>query len=87
MVVGFILDDIRGAEYALPLSGWIDIMGMDPESHGQGIGHRLIETFIHGCLSRGIKARAIVQERDTWLQDFLYQMGFHQGKMVEFVRD
>jgi GNAT superfamily N-acetyltransferase len=86
-VVGFILGDIRGAEYALPLSGWIDIMGVDPEHHGQGIGHRLIETFMHGCRSRGIKARAIVQEGDTRLQDFLHQMGFHRGELVEFVQD
>jgi GNAT superfamily N-acetyltransferase len=86
-VVGFILGDIRGAEYALPLSGWIDIVGVDREHHGQGIGHRLIETFIHECRSPGIKARPIIREGDTLLQDFLSQMGFHRGELMEFVQD
>jgi ribosomal protein S18 acetylase RimI-like enzyme len=86
-VVGFILGDIRGAEYALPLSGWIDIVGVDPDCQGQGIGHLLIEAFIQGCRSRGIKARAIVREGDAQLQGFLSQLGFHRGELVEFVRD
>jgi GNAT superfamily N-acetyltransferase len=86
-VVGFILGDIRGAEYALPLSGWIDIMGVDPEYQGKGIGHRLLEAFIQGCRSRGLKARAIVREGDSQLQGFLTQMGFRRGELVEFVGD
>ncbi len=86
-VVGFILGDIRGAEYALPLSGWIDIMGVDPAYQSQGIGHRLIDTFFQGCRSRGLKARAIVRDGDTRLLRFLNQMSFRRGELVEFVRD
>ena len=86
-VVGFILGDIRGAEYALPLSGWIDIMGVDPAYQSQGIGHRLIDTFFQGCRSRGLKARAIVRDGDTRLLHFLNQMSFRRGELVEFVRD
>lgn len=86
-VVGFILGDIRGAEYALPLSGWIDIAGVDPAHQGRGIGHRLIDAFLQGCRSRGIKARAIVREGDAQLQGFLNEMGFHRGELVEFVHD
>ncbi|MEE9202365.1 MAG: GNAT family N-acetyltransferase [Dehalococcoidia bacterium] len=86
-VVGFILGDIRGAEYALPLSGWIDIVGVDPDYQSRGIGRRLIEAFMQGCRTKGIKPRAIIREGDTRLQDFLSQMGFRRGELVEFVGD
>jgi len=33
-IVGFILADIRGWEFAIPKSGWIEIVGVDPEYHG-----------------------------------------------------
>jgi len=36
-VVGFIIGVVMGAEYSLPLSGWINIIGVDPLS---GEGHR-----------------------------------------------
>jgi len=85
-VVGFILGDIRGAEYALPLSGWIDIMGVDPEYRGKGLGRRLLQSFVEACHRRGIKARALISGNDTRLRQFLTSLGFKQGELVEFVK-
>jgi predicted N-acetyltransferase YhbS len=33
-IVGFILGDIRGWEFAIPKCGWIEIVGVDPDIHG-----------------------------------------------------
>lgn len=85
-VVGFILGDVRGAEYALPLSGWIDIVGAAPEFQGQKVGKRLVEAFCEGCRSRGIKARALVRDGDQHLLRFLAAVGFQRWELVEFVR-
>ncbi|MDP7240898.1 MAG: GNAT family N-acetyltransferase [Dehalococcoidia bacterium] len=74
-VVGFILSyQGRGVHLA-------------PEQHGQGIGHRLIEAFIHRCHSQGIKARTIIQEGDTQPRDFLSQFSFHKEKLEESIQD
>lgn len=86
-VVGFILGDVRGAEYALPLSGWIDIVGVDPTYQHRGIGRRLVETFYEGCRERGIRSRAVVREGDSRLVHFLGTVGFRRGELVEFVRE
>jgi ribosomal protein S18 acetylase RimI-like enzyme len=85
-VVGFILADIRGAEYALPLAGWIDSVGVDPEHHGQGIGRKLIETSIEECHLNGIKTRLMFRKSDERLKKFLRSLGFEQGELVEFVK-
>jgi len=85
-VVGFILADVRGAEYALPLAGWIDSVGVDPEYQGQGIGRKLIESSIEECHVHGIKARLMIKETDERLQNFLLSVGFRRGEYVEFVK-
>ena len=36
-IVGFILGDIRGWEFAIPKSGWIEIVGVDPRFQGKGV--------------------------------------------------
>ena len=85
-VVGFILGDIRGAEYGLPLSAWIDIMGVDPVHQRQGIGRKLVETFIEECRRTGLKTRTMLREEDRRLQGFLHSLGFQRGQLVEFVK-
>jgi ribosomal protein S18 acetylase RimI-like enzyme len=85
-VVGFILADLRGAEYALPLGGWIDSVGVDPEYQGRGIGRKLIDSFIEECHVRGIKARSMVRDSDQHLQKLLLSLGFQRGEFIEFVK-
>ncbi|MEW6033277.1 MAG: GNAT family N-acetyltransferase [Chloroflexota bacterium] len=85
-VVGFIIGDIRGAEYALPLSGWLDIMGVEPSYQGKGIGRKLMEAFVRGCRERGVKARVLFDEGNQRLKGFLTSAGFGRGNLVEFVR-
>jgi ribosomal protein S18 acetylase RimI-like enzyme len=81
---GFILGNIRGAEYGLPLGGWIDIMGIDPEYQGKGIGRMLANAFTEECQLRGIKARVMVRESDERLQKFLLRLGFKRGELINF---
>jgi ribosomal protein S18 acetylase RimI-like enzyme len=85
-VVGFIIGGIMGAEYALPLSGWIAIMGVDPEYQRQGVGKMLLSSFVKECHQRGIKARAMVRKEDERLKKLLTSLGFQQGDLVDFVK-
>jgi len=83
-VRGFILGNIRGAEYGLPLGGWIDIMGIDPEYQGRGIGRMLADAFTEECRFRGIKARVMTRASDERLQKFMLRLGFKRGELINF---
>jgi ribosomal protein S18 acetylase RimI-like enzyme len=85
-VVGFIIGVIMGAEYSLPLSGWINIIGVDPDYQGRGIGRLLTRAFFEGCHHRGIKARLMVRQSDERLKKMLLSLGFRQGELVDFVK-
>jgi ribosomal protein S18 acetylase RimI-like enzyme len=85
-VIGFILGVIMGAEYSLPLSGWINIIGVHPEYQGRGVGHMLTRAFIDECHHRGIKARLMVRQGDDRLKRMRLSLGFQQGELVDFVR-
>ena len=85
-VVGFIIGVIMGAEYALPLSGWINTIGVDPEYQGRGIGRVLTKSLVEACHQRGIKARLMVRQRDERLKKMLVSLGFKQGDLVDFVK-
>lgn len=82
-VVGFILGDIRGWEYAVTSSGWIDIMGVAPEFQGRGIGKKLVQAFALECQQRKMKTHIMVRESDDRLQRFLAEAGFHRGGLIE----
>ena len=83
-ISGFLLGDIRGAEYGTDISGWIDMMGVAPQYQHQGIGRRLVDTFREECKRNGVKARVVVREDDERLRRFWTSVGFQRGKLVSF---
>ncbi len=85
-LVGFIIGDMRGAEYALPPGGYIDIMGVDPEYQRKGIGKKLLNFFVRECLDSGVKARGLLRGDQKRMHSFLLSVGFERGDMVEFVK-
>jgi ribosomal protein S18 acetylase RimI-like enzyme len=85
-MVGFLLGDIRGAEYGTDMSGWIDMMGIAPAHQRQGIGRRLVEAFCEECQRNGVKPNVIVREDDKRLIKFWTSTGFRKGKLISFER-
>lgn len=85
-LIGFIIGVIMGAEYSLPLSGWINIIGVHPDYQGRGVGRMLTRAFIDECHRRGIKARLMVRRSDERLKKMLLSLGFQQGELVDFVK-
>lgn len=85
-VVGFLLGDIRGAEYGTDVSGWIDMMGVAPDHQGKGIGERLVEAFCQACQDNGVTARVVVREDDERLIGFWTSVSFHRGNLVSYER-
>ncbi len=85
-LAGFIIGDVRGADYALPPGGYIDIIGVDPAHQGKGIGRKLLDHFVQECLVSGFKARGLLRGDQKRMQEFLTSAGFQRGDLVEFVR-
>ena len=85
-VVGFLLGDIRGAEYGTDISGWIDMIGVAPEHQHRGIGQRLVETFCEECQKNEVKVRVIIRDDDRRLIRFWTSVGFQKGKLVCYER-
>jgi len=81
-VVGFLLGDIRGAEYGTDVSGWIDMMGVAPEHQHREIGKRLVEAFCEECQRNEVKARVIIRDDDQRLMGFWMSVGFQRGNLI-----
>ncbi len=86
-IVGFILGRVVDSTYARADTGWIQLIGVDPDYRRQHIGSRLMQGFIDHCRSRNIRRVATMANwHDWWLLSFLDSLGFAQGEMVEYMR-
>jgi GNAT superfamily N-acetyltransferase len=83
-LVGFILGDVKGWEYGLAPSGWIDIMGVDPDYQHHGIGKALIAAFIGQCRNQKLSAvHAVVRGGDRRLLALMKAGGLQKGPLVD----
>jgi len=85
-LVGFVLGDVRGAEYGTEIGGWIDIMGVSPSHQSKGIGRRLVEAFCNDCGEKGVKVRVVVVGDDRRLVKFWESLGFRKGNLISYER-
>ncbi|MBI5577173.1 MAG: GNAT family N-acetyltransferase [Deltaproteobacteria bacterium] len=82
-VVGFVLGDIRGWEFAIPKSGWIEIVGVDPDCQGKGVARALIEKL--GIYFRNHNVEQVltmVNWNDAGLVGFFRALGFERSEFI-----
>ena len=85
MVVGFIIGDLRGWEYGMASGAWIDIMGVDLDYQGQGVGRRLVDAFVTQWPGAGHQEHPCLHaEDDTRIQRFLESANFSRGTLVDY---
>jgi ribosomal protein S18 acetylase RimI-like enzyme len=87
-IVGFILGDIRGWEFAIPKSGWIEIVGVDPRFQGKGVARALIET-LHAYFRNNNVTRVMtmVNWNDGGLVGFFRSLGFERSEFIILEKD
>jgi GNAT superfamily N-acetyltransferase len=86
-IAGFVIGTVGGPEYSLPMCGWINIVGVDPEYQGQGVGKALVKHFIDTCQKEKIRARCVIPRKTGRFEEMLLALGFKHGELVDFVRD
>ena len=84
-IVGFVIGSMGGPEHSLPVSGWVNIIGVDPDYQGRGIGRALLKSFVDVCETSRIPSRMIIP-RNEHFEKILLAMGFEQGQLLDYVR-
>jgi ribosomal protein S18 acetylase RimI-like enzyme len=82
-VVGFIFGEIRGWEFAIPKTGWIEIVGVDPEYQGKGVARALIEKLHVYFRNHNIdRVMTMVNWNDAGLVSFFCALGFERSAFI-----
>lgn len=88
-LVGFMIGELRLWEFGRgEKTGWIRILGVDPEFRGRGIGRKLAETLLEHFKRRGIKrVRTMVDWYAGELISYFRSLGFDMMNMVPLEKE
>lgn len=88
-VIGFMLGEVRSGEFGLEEpAGWIEVLGVDPDSRGLAAGRLLAEAMLEHFKSRGAtKVRTLVDEEMEGLASFFRSLGFEESSLKPFVKE
>jgi len=82
-MVGFILGDVRGWEFNIPLSGWIEILGVDPEYQGKGVGRKRADSLFDYFKKNNIQSvHTVINWDDADMVDYFRSLGFSRGNFT-----
>ncbi len=86
-VVGFVLGDVRGWEFATELAGWLEVLGVDPDYQGRGVSQLLLHACFDSFRRAGVAVvNTMVNWNDGDLIDYFQAHGFERGEYVNLVR-
>ena len=87
-VAGFMLGEVRSGEFGLEEpTGWIEVLGVDPERRGGAIGRRMAEALLEHFRSRGATTvRTLVDETMGDIAGFFGSLGFEPAPLKPFVK-
>lgn len=87
-VVGFMLGEVRSGEFGLEEpTGWVEVLGVDPECRGRAVGRRMAEAILEHFRERGARSvRTLVDEENEELCGFFGSVGFQPSSLRAFTR-
>ncbi|MCP4203709.1 MAG: GNAT family N-acetyltransferase [bacterium] len=87
-VVGFMLGEVRSGEFGLEEpTGWIEVLGVDPDYRGNAIGRRLAERVLAKFGALGAKSvRTLVDDEMAGIGDFFTALGFEAATLRPFIK-
>jgi ribosomal protein S18 acetylase RimI-like enzyme len=87
-VVGFMFGEIRSGEFGMEEpTGWIEVLGVDPEARGQAVGRRLAESMMAYFEGQGATAvRTMVEAEMVGIERFFESLGFEPASLRPYVK-
>lgn len=86
-VVGFVIGEVKGEGFGLRQSGWIEVVGVDPQAMGEGIGKTMIDALFATFRSRGITdVHTAVRWDSVDLVSFFKSVGFGRSDFINLIR-
>ncbi len=67
--------------------GWIDMLGIDPEAQGEGIGRKLVEAFANECKRADAAVKGIARIDDEMLKSFFTSVGFKPSNLMVYEKE
>lgn len=88
-VVGFMLGEVRSGEFGLEQpTGWIEVLGVDPDCRGRSVGRRLAEALLDHFKTKGaVTVRTLVDEEMDDIAGFFASLGFEPASLRPFVKE
>jgi len=88
-VVGFMFGEVRSGEFGLEQpTGWIEVVGGDPDFREQAIGRRLAEAMLERFRERGVgRVCTLVSSRMEGLTKFFDALGFETSDLQSLSLD
>jgi GNAT superfamily N-acetyltransferase len=86
-LVGFMLGDIRGWEFGVSESGWIEIVGVEPAYQRRGVGRALLNAMLDYFRGRGVKTVRVVALWYDPILSFFRAEGFEHGELLSVQKD
>ena len=87
-IVGFMLGEVRSGEFGLEEpTGWIEVLGVDPEYRGRSVGRRLADAMLGHFRARGAtRVQTLVDEEREDIRSFFASLGFEPSSLRPFGR-
>ncbi len=86
-IVGFAIGEVKGEGFGLHQSGWIEIVGVDPQEMGEGIGKALMDKLFESFRQQGAKE---VYTSVRWdavdMLSFFKSVGFGRSDFINLIR-
>ena len=87
-VVGFMLGEVRSGEFGLEEpTGWVEVLGVDPEQRGRAVGRRMAEAILEHFREKGARrVSTLVDGENEELCSFFASLGFEPSSLRAFTR-
>ena len=87
-VIGFMFGEVRSGEFGLDEpTGWIEVLGVDPDSRGRAAGRRMAEAMLDHFRARGaVAVRTLVDAAMPDVARFFAALGFEPAELRPYVK-
>lgn len=88
-LVGFVIGEVRRWEFGRSeMTGWILILGVDPEYQGMGVGQKLGSTLLEHFRKKNVrKVQTLVEWHDGDLISYFKSLGFSLLQMLPLEKE